>query len=498
MKRKSIGIVLALFWLSGCETPSSQSNVSGMDGPTINRKLAEAENPRPDDNENPFSKMVDAVVQRDSGSLVELGTKIRSMIQVEAFAQQLTASYDLYMDWLLSSGRHKAIAPGDFLVSELSCKLREASYFNSVTEESLGDLQFAFLKRRNQEAYSWFLGFFKSTKGDTPAQIMVKANLVRFLSNRHKENCSAQTCPEFPRFPGRPQAAFDLFNDTEMMEFSKKFASRIAIYSQKEIEAMPKGNCQGDGFDRQPNSDHAEYDWKLRNKTGRNLKPGEFIFTYDDGPHPKHTLALLDAWLSSGLAKPTFFWLGKNVKLYPAVARQVHDKGIEVAVHSFSHPDLGNLASASELAKLNKVNRSLFSSELASLQAADFIGWRDQMLEKQTIKAFEILKSVLESGAQIRRFRLPYGSGVRNARIGALLARLDVDHYFWDVDSLDWQDKNPSSIVEPVHKQMAIVKRGIILFHDIHPQSVEASKMLISELQRNSDKKVVNLNDSNL
>ena len=52
-------------------------------------------------------------------------------------------------------------------------------------------------------------------------------------------------------------------------------------------------------------------------------------------------------------------------------------------------------------------------------------------------------------------------------------------HVFWNVDSLDWKDKNPETILARVKKAMAAEKKGIILFHDIHPQSVEASKLVL-------------------
>ena len=52
-------------------------------------------------------------------------------------------------------------------------------------------------------------------------------------------------------------------------------------------------------------------------------------------------------------------------------------------------------------------------------------------------------------------------------------------HVFWNVDTLDWQDKDPASILARAKKQMQANGHGVILFHDIHPQSVEASKKLL-------------------
>ena len=52
-------------------------------------------------------------------------------------------------------------------------------------------------------------------------------------------------------------------------------------------------------------------------------------------------------------------------------------------------------------------------------------------------------------------------------------------HVHWNVDRLDWQDKNPQSIFERSKKQIDLRGKGIVLFHDVHPQSVEAVKLLL-------------------
>jgi len=79
-------------------------------------------------------------------------------------------------------------------------------------------------------------------------------------------------------------------------------------------------------------------------------------------------------------------------------------------------------------------------------------------------------------------FRCPYGAcGGNGSNIRQMIANEGMVHIFWNIDSLDWQDKNPASIVNRVKRAMAVAKKGIILFHDIHPQSVEATKMLMDD-----------------
>lgn len=61
--------------------------------------------------------------------------------------------------------------------------------------------------------------------------------------------------------------------------------------------------------------------------------------TFDDGPHPQHTPRVLEV-LDRYRVKGTFFMMGRNVERYPAVAREVLDRGHEIGNHSYSHPKL--------------------------------------------------------------------------------------------------------------------------------------------------------------
>lgn len=60
------------------------------------------------------------------------------------------------------------------------------------------------------------------------------------------------------------------------------------------------------------------------------------VLTFDDGPHPEGTPAIL-AQLAQRHARATFFLVGEQVRLYPDVARAVVEAGHEVAVHGDRH-----------------------------------------------------------------------------------------------------------------------------------------------------------------
>jgi peptidoglycan/xylan/chitin deacetylase (PgdA/CDA1 family) len=66
----------------------------------------------------------------------------------------------------------------------------------------------------------------------------------------------------------------------------------------------------------------------------RTLSTDRVLLTFDDGPHPDGTPAVLDAL---GEAKAIFFMVGEQVERYPALAAQVKAAGHEVALHGYRH-----------------------------------------------------------------------------------------------------------------------------------------------------------------
>lgn len=58
--------------------------------------------------------------------------------------------------------------------------------------------------------------------------------------------------------------------------------------------------------------------------------------TFDDGPHPANTPALLDLLKKHGV-QATFFVVGKWVEAYPELAHRIIDEGHEIANHTYNH-----------------------------------------------------------------------------------------------------------------------------------------------------------------
>ena len=63
--------------------------------------------------------------------------------------------------------------------------------------------------------------------------------------------------------------------------------------------------------------------------------------TFDDGPHPERTPAVLDLLARHG-QRATFFVIGENVRRHPALTRRIVDEGHAIGLHSDQHSWLFN------------------------------------------------------------------------------------------------------------------------------------------------------------
>jgi peptidoglycan/xylan/chitin deacetylase (PgdA/CDA1 family) len=67
------------------------------------------------------------------------------------------------------------------------------------------------------------------------------------------------------------------------------------------------------------------------------LRDKEVLLTFDDGPHPHRTVAILDI-LDRFCVKAVFFSVGEMALEYPDVLREVAKRGHVIGTHSYSHP----------------------------------------------------------------------------------------------------------------------------------------------------------------
>ena len=89
-------------------------------------------------------------------------------------------------------------------------------------------------------------------------------------------------------------------------------------------------------------------------------RPGLLALTFDDGPDPRWTPAILDI-LKHEQVPATFFIVGKNGQAYPDLLRRIVNEGHELGNHTFTHPNLGEMPLKVTELELNATQRLIES-----------------------------------------------------------------------------------------------------------------------------------------
>jgi peptidoglycan-N-acetylglucosamine deacetylase len=80
------------------------------------------------------------------------------------------------------------------------------------------------------------------------------------------------------------------------------------------------------------------------------LRDREVVLTFDDGPHPVNTGAVLKA-LRDECLKATFFEIGQAASWHPEITEQMIHAGMTIGTHTWSHKDLAKKPYATDLEK---------------------------------------------------------------------------------------------------------------------------------------------------
>lgn len=188
-------------------------------------------------------------------------------------------------------------------------------------------------------------------------------------------------------------------------------------------------------------------DWAMGTTPHGSRDQRTVALTFDDGPDPLRTPALLDA-LAELAAPATFFVLGQKVTDAPALTARIAREGHELGNHTYRHPYLPLSRSRSVAAELT-----------------------------ETDTAIERAAGVVPAIA-----RPPYGGrSPRNVRVFERLAKRLV---LWDVNSFDWRGKTAAEIAERV---VARTRPGsIILMHEARDGgeiTIEAVRLIVPALR---------------
>ncbi len=185
-----------------------------------------------------------------------------------------------------------------------------------------------------------------------------------------------------------------------------------------------------------------------RTREERFLGPKEVVLTFDDGPMPGVTRPILDT-LDRYCTKATFFSVGKMAIAYPEQVREILRRGHTLGTHTWSHP-----------MSLPRLKGGQARDQIESGFAAV------AMAAGQPIAPF---------------FRFP-GLNDSPALIEHLEAR-NIATFTVDVVSNDSYISDPGRLIERTLQQLDAERGGIMLFHDIKPQTARALPTILAEIK---------------
>ncbi|HUQ68259.1 MAG TPA: polysaccharide deacetylase family protein [Planctomycetaceae bacterium] len=98
--------------------------------------------------------------------------------------------------------------------------------------------------------------------------------------------------------------------------------------------------------------------WLARGRRRAPTDPPTFSLTFDDGPHPEHTPALLDALAKWGQTA-TFFVIGREAERYPALMQRIVEAGHAIGNHTFTHGEPKTISEETFLNEIAETDRVL-------------------------------------------------------------------------------------------------------------------------------------------
>jgi peptidoglycan/xylan/chitin deacetylase (PgdA/CDA1 family) len=158
--------------------------------------------------------------------------------------------------------------------------------------------------------------------------------------------------------------------------------------------------------------------------------------TFDDGPDPNYTPAILSILRESNV-KGTFFVIGKKAERYPDLLRQIHAEGHIIANHSYNH--------------------------------SYFIGFfSTTRLTRDLARCNDIITQTI--GCRPVFFRPPFG--VTNPNYAGALKANGLISVGWSLRSMDTLAKNKYQLIDNVISKLK--RRDIVLLHDHLPVTASA------------------------
>jgi peptidoglycan/xylan/chitin deacetylase (PgdA/CDA1 family) len=180
------------------------------------------------------------------------------------------------------------------------------------------------------------------------------------------------------------------------------------------------------------------------------LKDKEVVLTFDDGPWPANTPAVLKA-LADECTTGIFFEIGKHATYYPEIAKQVYAAGHTIGTHTWSHATL--------------VDKKLSEDQ------------RKEEIEK----GISAVKWALGGVSPSSFFRFP--ALQHPPEMVTYLGTRNIAMFSCDVDSFDFKYHDPKKVMNLIFKGLEKKGKGIILMHDFHKETAALLPEILKRLK---------------
>jgi peptidoglycan-N-acetylglucosamine deacetylase len=159
--------------------------------------------------------------------------------------------------------------------------------------------------------------------------------------------------------------------------------------------------------------------------------------TFDDGPNPAATPRILDL-LSKYDLRATFYVIGRHVRAFPDLAKEIIARGHAIGNHTDTHPSLALCSGSRIRQELDRCDEAIAAA----------------------------------TGVTAKWMRPPYG--FRSPQLGSILAaRGNAGVAMWSVMARDWKPQPAERVIERLRRA-----RGgdIVLLHDGDHQTLEGDR----------------------